>query len=42
MNGATTSEVLSARWIAMLFGASSPKTTCMKETRPKATGKETA
>ena len=31
MNGATNSEVPSALWMAMVLGASSPKTTCKNE-----------
>jgi hypothetical protein len=31
MNGATNSEVSWELWMAMVFGASSPKTTCKKE-----------
>jgi hypothetical protein len=36
MNGATKSEVPSAFWMAMVLGASSPKTTCKNVIIPKA------
>ncbi len=41
MNGAMNKEVPWGLWIATVFGANSPKTTCRKEMIPKLTARAT-